>query len=237
MLVRRHFAAPVLVLVLVVAASVLVGLGAAPAGAVTDRDCGDFATQAAAQTFYLGHSPASDPHGLDADGDGIACDSNPCPCSTRRTPLAGTTAVAPGRKTVVQYARVASVADGDTVNVYLATGAYRRVRLVGIDTPEVYGGVQCGGPEASAAMKRMLPVGTRVQLVSDPTQASVDRYGRLLRYVSRVADARQVNRAQVYLGNARVYVYGGVPFKRTHDFRVAEAAAKAAPRGLWRTCH
>ena len=123
----------------------LLGLGAAPAGAVVDRDCGDFPTQAAAQTFFLGHSPASDPHRLDADGDGIACDSNPCPCSTRRTPLAGT-AAAPVRKAVVQYARVASVADGDTVNVYLATGAYRRVRLVGIDTPEVYGGVQCGGP-------------------------------------------------------------------------------------------
>ena len=85
-------------------------------------------------------------------------------------------------------------------------------------------------------MKRMLPVGTRVQLVSDPTQAAVDRYGRLLRYVSRVSDGRQVNRAQVYLGNARVYVYGGVPFKRTHEFRVAEAAAKAVPRGIWRTC-
>ncbi|QWZ06438.1 thermonuclease family protein [Nocardioides panacis] len=235
MLVRRHYAVPVLVLALLVAASVLLGLGAAPAGAVTDRDCGDFATQAAAQTFFLAHSPGSDPHRLDADGDGIACDSNPCPCSTRRTSPAGAAAAAV-RATVVQHARVASVADGDTVDVHLVGGAYRRVRLVGIDTPEVYGGVQCGGPEASAAMKRMLPVSTRVRLVSDPTQASVDRYGRLLRYVSRVSDGRQVNRAQVYLGNARVYVYGGVPFQRTHEFRVAQAAAKAAPRGLWRTC-
>src|SRR4051794_35875787 len=64
--------------------------------------------------------------------------------------------------TVVQYARVVSVADGDTVNVRLTRGgAYRRVRLLGIDTPEVYGPVvECGGPEALAAMKRMLPPGT-----------------------------------------------------------------------------
>ena len=133
--------------------------------------------------------------------------------------------------------RITSVADGDTVNVRLTSGAYRRVRLLGIDTPEVYGGVVgCGGPAASVAMKRMLPPGTRVKLVSDTTQAAVDRYGRLLRYVSRVSDGKQVNRAQVYLGNATVYVYDGVPFKRTREYRVAEAAAKAVPRGIWKAC-
>ena len=139
--------------------------------------------------------------------------------------------MAPVKKTVCNRRRPGGepVADGDTVNVYLATGAYRRVRLVGIDTPEVYGGVPVrrarglGGDEADAAGRRP------GQPVSDPYQAGVDRYGRLLRYVSRVADGRQVNRAQVYLGHAPVYVYGGVPFKRTHDFRVAQAAAKAAP--------
>ena len=112
----------------------------------------------------------------------------------------GTTATTPVRSTVVQYARVTSVADGDTVNVRLTTGAYRRVRLLGIDTPEVYGGVvECGGPAASVAMKKMLRTGTRVKLVSDGTQAGTDRYGRLLRYVSRTGDGLQVNRAQVYL--------------------------------------
>jgi endonuclease YncB( thermonuclease family) len=222
--------------VLTLLATLLVGLGATPAQAIVDRDCGDFATQAAAQTFFLGNGPSTDPHRLDADGDGIACDANPCPCSTRVTPLTGTAAT-PVKTTIVQYARVTSVADGDTVNVRLATGANRRVRLLGIDTPEVYGAVvECGGPAASAAMKKMLPVGTRVQLVSDSTQASTDRYGRLLRYVSRVADGRQVNRAQVYLGNATVYVYNGVPFKRTREYRTAQASAKAAPRGIWKTC-
>lgn len=40
-----------------------------------DRDCSDFATQAAAQQFFLAQGgPENDPNGLDADGDGIACE-------------------------------------------------------------------------------------------------------------------------------------------------------------------
>lgn len=49
----------------------------APATAA-DRDCSDFATQAAAQEYFLSvGGPAGDPDRLDADGDGIACESNP----------------------------------------------------------------------------------------------------------------------------------------------------------------
>ena len=45
-----------------------------------DLDCGDFGTQAEAQA----HLFPGDPHRLDADDDGIACDSLPCPCSSVR---------------------------------------------------------------------------------------------------------------------------------------------------------
>ena len=47
-------------------------------------------------------------------------------------------------------ARIDHVVDGDTVD--LTNGA--RVRLVQIDTPEVYFGVECYGPQASAETKR-----------------------------------------------------------------------------------
>lgn len=48
-----------------------------------EADCADFATQAAAQNYFIDHGgPSSDPDGLDADHDGIACEANPCPCST-----------------------------------------------------------------------------------------------------------------------------------------------------------
>jgi hypothetical protein len=50
---------------------------AAPALAFRDRDCSDFPTQAKAQRFFKKHHPNRDPHGLDADHDGIACEDNP----------------------------------------------------------------------------------------------------------------------------------------------------------------
>lgn len=42
----------------------------------SDRDCSDFRTQPEAQRFFQAAGPG-DPHGLDADGDGIACQSLP----------------------------------------------------------------------------------------------------------------------------------------------------------------
>src|SRR6059036_3012154 len=82
-------------------------------------------------------------------------------------------------------ARVLRVVDGDTLRVMVG-GRSRSVRLLGIDTPETHRPgtpVECGGPQATASMKALVPPGTRVQLVSDPGQDRVDRYGRLLAYV------------------------------------------------------
>jgi micrococcal nuclease len=42
-----------------------------------DRDCGDFASQAEAQAFFeAAGGPARDPHRLDRDKDGLACEKN-----------------------------------------------------------------------------------------------------------------------------------------------------------------
>lgn len=54
-------------------------------------DCGDFPTQAQAQAVL--RADPSDPNRLDANNDGIACESNPCPCD--RTPVAGRVAPTP----------------------------------------------------------------------------------------------------------------------------------------------
>ncbi|WP_103028044.1 thermonuclease family protein [Salinibacter altiplanensis] len=43
---------------------------------VKDRDCSDFSTQPEAQRFFEKHQPG-DPHDLDGDGDGEACESLP----------------------------------------------------------------------------------------------------------------------------------------------------------------
>lgn len=43
-------------------------------GAFIDRNCSDFGSWQAAQLFFENAGP-NDPHGLDADHDGIACES------------------------------------------------------------------------------------------------------------------------------------------------------------------
>jgi endonuclease YncB( thermonuclease family) len=229
---RRHVLLPVLGIL----AALLVVLAPAPvATAAADRDCSDFATQRAAQVFFLDHSPRLDPHLLDADGDLIACETNPCPCLSDKS---GGPAADTGTATTQlrQRGRVVAVVDGDTVRVQLASGRRRDVRLVGIDTPEVYGGVECGGRQASRSLKRILPRGTRVRLVSDPSQDLTDRYGRLLRYVHKASTGRDVNRQQVHRGWARVYVYDHNPFNRVTSYRKAQRLAKAADRGVWGRC-
>ncbi len=45
-----------------------------PALAQADRDCSDFSSWREAQDFYERNGPG-DPHGLDRDRDGIACES------------------------------------------------------------------------------------------------------------------------------------------------------------------
>lgn len=215
----------------------LVVLAPAPATALADKDCSDFSTQKAAQIFFLNNGgPQQDPHQLDAEGDGIACESNPCPCYYKKSLDGDTTTSDGGTKKVVQRARVIEVVDGDTVDVRLASGAKKRVRLIGIDTPEVYGGVECGGPEASSSLKKVLPRRTRVKLVSDTSQDLKDRYGRLLRYVTKVSTGKDVNRQQVFKGWATVYVYDNNPFNRVKTYRSAQRSANDANRGIWDLC-
>lgn len=227
---RRALWAPLTVITLVVT---LVGL-TGPAQAA-DKDCGDFASQRAAQIFFVKHGgPRSDPHGLDRDKDGVACDSNGAPYYYGTTLPDGAEAKETEGRVLRQRARVVRVVDGDTIKVRLANGRRRTVRMIGIDTPEVYGGVECGGRKASASMRRLAPRGTRVVLVSDPTQDRVDRYGRILRYVMK--KGRDLNRGQVVRGWARVYVYDNTPFQRVRGYRKAQRKAKAAPRGVWRIC-
>jgi hypothetical protein len=72
---------------LATAATFVVLLFAAlPSSAIAgDKDCADFASQRAAQIFFLKHGgPRHDPDRLDADNDGVACEDNPCPCYRKK---------------------------------------------------------------------------------------------------------------------------------------------------------
>jgi endonuclease YncB( thermonuclease family) len=109
-----------------------------------DRDCADFDSQRQAQRFFRRHGgPQQDPHRLDGDGDGRACEDLPCPCGSGGGGGGG----GQGGRDRTQRARVVSVTDGDTIKVRFK-GRRRDVRLIGIDTPEVYGGAECGGRAA-----------------------------------------------------------------------------------------
>lgn len=120
--------------------------------------------------------------------------------------------------------------DGDTIE--LADG--RRVRAIGVDTPETVHPkkpLQCFGKEASDFTKSLVE-GKPVRLVRDISDT--DKYGRLLRYIY-MEDGTFVNLALVANGYATVSTY---PPDIAHaaDFQAAAAAARAAGRGLWGKC-
>jgi endonuclease YncB( thermonuclease family) len=126
-------------------------------------------------------------------------------------------------------ATVTRVTDGDTIVVNGDT----KVRLIGVDTPEVYFGAQCWGSNASGWTKAALPSGTRVRLEYDNNRT--DRYGRTLAYVHRLPDGLNVNVALLQLGLAAAYPFADTP--RYHAWFAAEATrAKAAGAGGWREC-
>ena len=132
--------------------------------------------------------------------------------------------------------RVAKITDGDTLRVDLNSAGEEKVRLIGIDTPEVHGqgGLrECFGKEASAELARLLPVGTTVRLVVDAEPR--DRFGRLLAYVYRVSDDLHVNLERARRGFAApLTIPPNVAF--ADDFVEAAAAARDDDRGLWAAC-
>jgi endonuclease YncB( thermonuclease family) len=134
---------------------------------------------------------------------------------------------------------VVYVSDGDTIGVRIGRNV-ARVRLLGIDAPETKdpdGSVKCYGPEASALATRLMPRGTVVTVLTDPSQDRRDRFGRLLAYVFRPGERTPINETLVAEGAARVFVFRrNRPFRRLAAFRAAEQSAKESRRGLWATC-
>jgi micrococcal nuclease len=128
--------------------------------------------------------------------------------------------------------RIDHVADGDTVD--LTNG--QKVRLVQIDTPEVYFEAECYGKQASAATRRLLPPGTAVRLLVEPATDRVDRYGRLLRYVVRVRDGLNVNLRLVAVGAAAPYFYDGRLGRYAALLDRLARHARKLKLGLWGAC-
>ncbi len=132
-------------------------------------------------------------------------------------------------------ATVERVIDGDT---FLARrdGGSSRVRLIGIDAPESVQPdvpVECFGPEATAALRRLLTRGTVVQ-AAHQAGGPVDQFGRQLWDVW-LEDGRFVQAELVRQGAAEARVY------RPHDQHAdvldrLEEAARAGDAGLHGAC-
>jgi endonuclease YncB( thermonuclease family) len=213
---------------------------AAPEAHAADRDCANFDDQAQAQDYFLDRGgPDSDPDRLDADGDGVACDSLPCPCASAQEAAGSPPKPAPKRAQTIR-GRVIEVIDGDTLRVRPLERTKRSVydvRLIGIDTPETKKPgtpVECGGREATANLERIAQ-GRRVVLRTDPTHDTFDRYDRLLAY-AKLRGGPEAATVQLRAGWAEVYVYGGRPFERVGAFRGVQRSAREAGRGVWEAC-
>ena len=120
--------------------------------------------------------------------------------------------------------------DGDTIQVR-HQGKNYTVRLIGVDTPETKHptqAVQFVGREASAFTKAALE-GKTVLLAKDRTGDTVDRYGRLLRYV--LLDGDNFNARLIREGYA--HAYRRFPFSKRTEFIQLEEQARRRGKDLW----
>lgn len=99
---------------------------------------------------------------------------------------------------------VVHVIDGDTI-VAERDGQEERVRILGIDAPEVARdntpGERCA--DEATALTEELTADAEVVAVTDPSQAETDRYGRTLAYVE--ADGQDVSAELLSAGLAEIY--------------------------------
>ena len=133
---------------------------------------------------------------------------------------------------------VLQVIDGDTLEV-MRDGETFRVRMKGIDTPELY--PDSGEPEPLAEEARSFVaerVGLQVGLEYDaacntvPGVTCIDDYGRTLAYV-RLTNGDDLALLLLQEGLARLMVFGGDPFDRLTPYQEAETGAHMAGIGIW----
>ncbi len=156
------------------------------------------------------------PHGLGQLAAALLCCAAAAGCGSAdsgHAPVVGGSAV------------VERVVDGDTVRLE----GLDRVRLIGIDAPELGASPEPCGRAATAFVERLLPPGARVRYA--PGAEPRDRYGRLLADV-RLPDGRLVARLLAERGFARPLAIEPNT-RHASELEAAAARARAAGRGVW----
>lgn len=140
---------------------------------------------------------------------------------------------------------VVRVVDGDTIEVLFSGGATERVRLIGVDVPEIFSDNNPGeygditdteclrdwGMRATEFATGLVS-GREVRVFVDLTAGVRDRFGRMLAYVEVGGD--DLGAALVSAGMARVYAEG--VSSREPGYLALQSEAAAAGAGLWGDC-
>ena len=121
---------------------------------------------------------------------------------------------------------VRAVIDGDTIDV----STIGRVRLLGIDAPEVGRGYDTSAPFGHEARQRLTTLLLRRWVRLEQEGTALDVYSRHLAYVM-TEDGQFVNALLVREGLARVSAR--VPLTRLRELQQAEAQAQEFHRGMW----
>ncbi|MDD5135360.1 MAG: thermonuclease family protein [Phycisphaerae bacterium] len=129
---------------------------------------------------------------------------------------------------------VVKVVDGDTIDIDLPDGKYKttRIRLLGIDTPEMAKsptGEMYYGPEASQFTKEMV-LGKNVTVLMDENSKTRDKYDRLLCYI-KLPNSRILNEELVSQG----FAYADTRFEHSdyEKYIGLEDTARKEKKGMW----
>ena len=138
--------------------------------------------------------------------------------------LAGSAQAAdPPRPLPVLEAQVTRVSDGDSIEVDLDSG-HARVRFSAIDTPEYD---QPYGAQSSAALKAMLPLGSKVEL----EVVSQDSFHRLVATVWLIDGDKRTNINEAMLRQGHAWAYRR--YMKDPKFCDMEQEARSNKLGLW----
>jgi len=134
------------------------------------------------------------------------------------------------------HAVISAVVDGDTIDVVFSKppkgcGETERVRLIGVNTPELTKSPpEYYAEEARNFTNRWWRDSVRVEF--DKVSALRDYYGRLLAYIY-VDNGRLLNKLLISEGCGRYYGYFNFETERMKEFAEAEEEARKEEKGIW----
>jgi len=136
-------------------------------------------------------------------------------------------------------AKVIRVIDGDTVEARLAdTGIIERIRIIGLDTPELHHPRKPVEYYAQEAKERaeLLLLGKSIKLRLDETNTVKGHRGRYRRLLAHVIFSQGAYFAESMILEGYAHAYLKYPFDPAlmERFRDAEKQARQSGRGLWK---